>query len=233
LFFFYQILTSVNNLNILSELVLLLPNIDSFQQFEDFVSACSTFTKYRQLSPIWNCFVRTCSTSSKYWPLSTIWRFLSELVLLLLNTDHFQQFGDFCQNLFYFYQILTAFNNLEIFVRDCSSTKYWQLSTIWRFCQSLFYFYQILIAFKNLKNFVKACSTSTKYWPLSTIWRFLSELVLLLPNTDSLQQFGDFCQRLFFYQILTAFNNLKILSELIPLLPNTDSFQEFEKICQS
>jgi hypothetical protein len=29
---------------------------------------------------------------------------------------------------------------------------------------------------------------------------------------------------IFFYQILTAFNNLKILSELV-LLPNTDSFR--------
>jgi hypothetical protein len=33
---------------------------------------------------------------------------------------------------------------------------------------------------------------STKYWPLSTIWRFLSQLVLLLLNTDRLQQFEDF-----------------------------------------
>jgi hypothetical protein len=49
LFYFYQILTAFNNLKILSELVLLLPNTDSFQQFEDFVRACSTFTKYWQL----------------------------------------------------------------------------------------------------------------------------------------------------------------------------------------
>jgi hypothetical protein len=40
-----------------------------------------------------------------------------------------------------------------------------------------------------------------------------SEFVLLLPNTDSFQQFGDFCKSLF-YQIRTAFNNLKILSEV-------------------
>jgi hypothetical protein len=90
-------------------------------------------------------------TSTKYWPPSTIWRFLSELVLLLPNTDRLQQFEDFCQSLFYFYQILTAFNNLKIFVRDCStSTKYWPPSTIRRFLSELFYFYQILIAFKNL-----------------------------------------------------------------------------------
>jgi hypothetical protein len=124
------------------------------------------------------------------------------LVSLLPNTDRLQQFEDFCQSFFYFYQILTAFNNLKIFVRGCStSTKYWPPSTIWRFlselflllpntdrlqqfedfCQSFFYFYQILTAFNNLKIFVRACSTSTKYWPPSTIWRFLSELVLLLP----------------------------------------------------
>jgi hypothetical protein len=192
----------------LSEFVLLLLNTDSFQQFEDFVRAYSSI-KYWQLSRIWRLcqslfyfyqiltdfnnmkiFVRACSTSTKYWPPgtiwrflselvllllntvppSTIWRFLSELILLLLNTDHFQQFGDLWQNLFYFYQILTAFNNLEIFVRSCS-TKYWQLSTMWRFCQS--FFYQIRTAFNNLK--------------------ILSELVLLR-NTDSFGQFEDFCQ---------------------------------------
>jgi hypothetical protein len=197
-------------------------------------------------------FVRASSSSPKYWTPSTIWRFLSELVLLLINSDCLQQFEDFvracspstkywqlstiwrfCQSLFYFYQILTAFNNLEIVVRDCSSsTKFWQLSTIWRFCQSLFYFYQILTAFNNLK--------------------ILSELVLLLLNTDRLQQFEDFvracststkywplstiwrfCQSLFhFYQILTVFNNLKILSELVLLLLNTDSFQQFEDFSQ-
>ena len=71
--------------------------------------------------------------------------------------------------------------------------------------------------------------TSTKYWPPSTIWRFLSELVLLLPNTDRLQQFEDFCQSLFyFYQILTALNNLKIFVRAFLLLPNTDCLQKFE-----
>ena len=88
-------------------------------------------------------------TSTKYWLPSTIWRFLSELVLLLPNTDRIQQFEDFCQILFYFYQILTAFNNLKIFVRACStSTKYWPHSTIWRFL-SEFFFYQILTALES------------------------------------------------------------------------------------
>jgi hypothetical protein len=39
-------LALTNNLKILSELILLLPNTDSFQQFENFVRACSTITKY-------------------------------------------------------------------------------------------------------------------------------------------------------------------------------------------
>jgi hypothetical protein len=52
-------------LNILSELVLL-PNTDSFQQFEDCARACSTSTKYLQLSTILKIFVRVCSTSTKY-----------------------------------------------------------------------------------------------------------------------------------------------------------------------
>jgi hypothetical protein len=38
--------TALNNLKILSELILLLPNTDSFQQIEDFVRAYSTSTKY-------------------------------------------------------------------------------------------------------------------------------------------------------------------------------------------
>jgi hypothetical protein len=145
-------------------------------------------------------FVRACSTSTNYWPASKIWRILSELVLLLIYTDHFQQFGDFCQSLF-FYQILTAFKtssdkNLQI-VESCQylveveqaltiSSNCWKLSVFGRRTSS---------AFNNLKIFVRACSTSTKYWSLSTIWRFLSEFVLLLPNTDSFHQFGDFCQR--------------------------------------
>jgi hypothetical protein len=86
---------------------------------------------------------------------------LSEVVLLLLNSDCLKQFEDF-------------------FVRACStSTKYWQLWTIWRFCQSLFYFYQILTDLNNLK--------------------IVSELVLLLLNTDHFQQFEDFCQSLLYF----------------------------------
>jgi hypothetical protein len=140
-----------------------------------------------------------------------------------------------CQRLYYFYQILTAFNKLTIMseivllqpntnslqqaddnVRDCTtSTKYWQPSTNWRLCQRLYYFYQILTAFNKLT--------------------IMSDVVLLLPNTDSLQQTDDYvrccttstkywqpsttwrlCQRLYyFYLKLTAFNNLTIMSEVV------------------
>jgi hypothetical protein len=162
-------------------------------------------------------YVRGCSTSAKYWPPSTTsWRL--------------------CQRLFYFCQILTAFNKLKImsevvlhvllpgtdglqqvedYVRGCTTfVKYWPPSTSWRLCQRLSYFYQILTTFNKLK--------------------IMSEVVLLLPNTDNLQQFEDYvrgcptstkywqpstswrlCQRLpYFYQILTTFNKLKIMSEV-------------------
>jgi hypothetical protein len=134
-----------------------------------------------------------------------------------------------CQRLYYFYQILTTFNKLKImsevvlllpntdhlqqgedYVRGYStSTKYLPPSTRWWLCQRLFYFYQILTVFNKVKimsevvlllpntdrlqqgeDYVRGCSTSTKYWPPSTRWWL--------------------CQRLFyFYQILTVFNKLK------------------------
>ena len=142
---------------------------------------------------------------------------------------------------------MTAFNNLKIFVRACSTTKYWQFSTIWRLTQSLFYFYQILTALNNLQilselvlllpntnrlqqyeDFVRACSTSTKYWPPSIIWRFLSDLVLLLPNTDSFELFEDFvrvCSTSTKYWPPSTIR--RFLSELVLLLLNTDRLQQF------
>jgi hypothetical protein len=195
--------------------------------------------------------VRACSTSPKYWPLSTIWRFLSELVLLLPNTDSFQQLE----------QALTKSSNCwrrSVFSRGrTSSDKNLQIV---RFCQSLFYSYQILTAFKNLKIFIRACSTSTKYWLPSTIWRFLSELVLFLLYTDRLQQFEDFCPYLVeVEQALTKSANCsklsvfgrsrtnsalifkllktvsittiwRFLSELVLLL-SSDRLQQFEDFC--
>ena len=109
-------------------------------------------------------------------------------VALLSNTDRPQQ--------------------VEDYVRGCNtSTKYWPPSTSWRLCQRLYYFYQILTAFNRLKimsevvllpktdrpqqieDYVRGC-TNTKNWPTSTSWRL--------------------CQRLHYYQILTAFNKLRI-----------------------
>ena len=153
---------------------------------------------------------------------------MSEVVLLLLNTDLLQQVEDYdrgcatstkywppstswrlCQRLYYFY-------------------KYWPPSTSWRLCQRVYYFYQILTSFNKLKimsevvlllpntdllqqveDYVRGCTTSTKYWPPSTSWRL--------------------CQRLYyFYQILTSFNKLKIMLEVVLLLLNTDLLQQVE-----
>jgi uncharacterized protein (DUF1499 family) len=187
---------------------LLLPNTDRIHQVED--------------------YVRGCLSSTKYWPPSTSWRI--------------------CQRLFYFYQVLAAFNKLKImsevilllsntdrlqhvkdYVRGClTSTKYWPSSTSWRLCQRLSYFYQILAVFNKLmimselvlllpntgrlqqiENYIRSYSTSTKYWPSSISWRS--------------------CKKLFyFYQILTAFNKLKIMSEVVLLLPNTGRLQQIE-----
>jgi hypothetical protein len=59
------------------------------------------------------------------------------------------------------------------FLRGCTtSTKYWPPPTSWRLCQRLYYFYQIL-------------TTSNKM-------KIMSEVVLLLPNTDHLQQVEDY-----------------------------------------
>jgi hypothetical protein len=104
---------------------------------------------------------------------------LSELVLLLLNTDRLQQFEDFCQSLFYFYQILTAFNrnrtssvkNLQIVGRwsefgrsGTCSDKNLQIVAGGQYLveveQALTKIFKLL---NNLKIFVRACSTSTKY----------------------------------------------------------------------
>ena len=147
-----------------------------------------------------------------------------------------------------FCEILIAFNKLKImseavlllrntdslhqvedYVRGCStSTKYWKPSKSWRLCQRLFYFSEILTTFNKLKT--------------------MSEVVLLLRNTDNLQQVEDYvrcyststkhwqlstscrlCQMLFyFYEILTTFNKLKIMSEVFLLLRNIDNLQQVE-----
>jgi uncharacterized protein (DUF1499 family) len=117
-------------------------------------------------------YFRSCSTSTTYWPPSTRWKL--------------------CQRLFYFNQVLTAINKMEImsevvllqlgtdriqqvgdYVRGYStSTKYWPPSASWRLCQRLFYLYHVLIAFNKLE--------------------IMSDVVLLLPRTNRLQQVGDY-----------------------------------------
>jgi uncharacterized protein (DUF1499 family) len=285
LYYIYQILTTFNKLKIMSEVVLLLPTTDRFQQVEDYVRDCITSTKYWPLSTSWR-LCRGCTTSTKYWPLSTSWRLcprlyyfyqiliafnkwkiMSEAVLLLPNIDHFQQIEDYvrscttsskywplstswrlCPRLYYFYQIPTTFNKLkfiseavlllpitnrfqqvEDYVRGCTaSTKYSSLSTSGRLCPRLYYFYQILISFNKLKimsevvlllpntdrfqqveDYVRGCTTSTKYRPLSTSWSLYPRLY-------------------YFYQLLIAFNKLKIMSEVVLLLPITNRFQQVE-----
>ena len=126
-----------------------------------------------------------------------------------------------------------CYNGTTISFTFSTSTKICLPSTRWRLCQRWFYFYQILTAFNKLKimlefvlllpntdrlqqveDYVRGCSTSTKYWPPSTSWRL--------------------CQRLFyFYQILTAFNKLKIMLEVVLLLPNTDRLQQVEDYVRS
>ena len=133
----------------------------------------------------------------------------SAVLLLIPNSDRLQQVEDYVRGY-------------------AASTKYWPPSTSWGLCQRLCCFYQILTAFNSLRT--------------------MSEVVLLLPNTDHLQQVEDYvrdyaastkywppstawglCQRLCcFYQILTAFNQLRIMSEVILLLPNTDCLLQIE-----
>jgi uncharacterized protein (DUF1499 family) len=136
-------------------------------------------------------------------------KIMSEVALLLPNTDHLQQ--------------------VEDYVRGCTtSTEYWPISTGWRLCQRLHYFYQNTDDFNKLKiisevalllpntdrlqqveEYMRGCTTSTKYWPPSTCW--------------------GLCQRLpFFYRILTNLSKLKIMSEVALLLTNTDSLQQVE-----
>jgi hypothetical protein len=92
-----------------------------------------------------------------FYEILTVFRklkIMSEVVLLLRNTDHLWQ--------------------VECCVRDCyTSIKYWPPSTSSRIYQRLFYFYQILTAFNKLQDYVRDCSTSAKYWsPSRRVWRY-------------------------------------------------------------
>ena len=190
LFYFYDILTDFNLLKNMSDVVLLLLYTDSLQHGEDYVRGCSTSTTIWQPSTSW----RICQMLFYCCKILTAFNKLeirgAEIALLLCNTDIRQQAEDYvrccstfiiygqpstrwrlCQRFFYFYKILTAFNNLRIksevvlhlrntdsiqqveeYVSCCSTFIIYGLPlTSWRLCQRLFYFYKILTAFKNLK----------------------------------------------------------------------------------
>jgi uncharacterized protein (DUF1499 family) len=152
LYYFYLILTTFNQLKIISEVVLLLPNTDSLLQVEDYIRSCTTSTKYWQPSRSWRLYQRLYYF---YLILTAFYKLkiISEVVLLLPNTDHLQP--------------------VEEYIRGCTtSTKYWQPSTSWRLYQKLYYCYLILTTFNQLK--------------------IISEVVLLLPNTDSLLEVEDY-----------------------------------------
>jgi hypothetical protein len=119
----------------------------------------------------------------------------------------------------------TCIYSLHVYAMITSTTKYWSQSTSWiimsevvllpntdrsQQVEGLFQrlcYYQILTAVNKLKDYVRGCTT-TKYWPQSTSWRIMSEVVIL-PNTDRSQQVEGLCQRLYYYQIMTAVNKLK------------------------
>ena len=208
---------------------------------------------------------------------------MSEDVLLLRNTDNLQQVEDydivrknllFCWNswtnkdigaiksLIFHKTSQNNRNNIIVWCiwvylgkksRRSTSTKYWQLSTSWGLCQRLFYFYEILTAFAK----VKIMSELFYFYEILKAFNklnIMSKVVLLLRNTDNLQQVEDhvrgcststkywqpsaswrLCQRMFyFYKILTTFNKLKIMSdnlqqiEIVLLLRNIDNLQQVE-----
>jgi hypothetical protein len=165
LYYFYQILTSFNKSKIMSEVVILLPNTNLLQQVKDYVWGCSTSTKYWLPSTS----QRLCLRLYYFYQILTSFnksKIMSEVVLLLPNTDCLQQVK----------VLLLPNTNLLQQVKDCvwgctTSTKYWLPSTSQRLCLRLFYFYQILTSFNKSK--------------------IMFEIVLLLPNTNLLQQVKD------------------------------------------
>ena len=109
------------------------------KEVEDYVRGCTTSTKYWRFQQVED-YLSGCTTASEYWPTSTGWRLwqrlhyfqqiltdlnrlniMSEVALLLPNTDLPQQFEDY--------------------VRGCTtSSEHCLTSTGWRLCQRLHYF---------------------------------------------------------------------------------------------
>ena len=214
-------------------------------------------------STSWRLY-QNCSTSTKYWHPSTSWKLyqrlfnfyqiltvfnkleiMSEVVLLLQDTDSLQQVGDYvrgCSTSTKYWLL----QQIEDYARGCfTSTKTWQPSTSWRLCQRLFYLYQILKSstswdyakgcstsikywlLQQVGDYVRGCSTSTKNWQPSTSWRFC-QIVLPLPNTDSLQQVGGYVRGCSTSSKLTAFNKLEIMSDIVLPLQDTDRFNQLK-----
>ena len=104
----YQILTAFNKLEIMSDVVLLLPTTDSLQQVEDYVSIVLLLRNRDSLQQVED-YIKGCSTATKYWQPSTSWRLCQRL---FYSTKYWQPSTSLrlCQTLFYFCEILTAFN---------------------------------------------------------------------------------------------------------------------------
>jgi uncharacterized protein (DUF1684 family) len=138
-FYFNQILTAFNELKIMSEVTLLLANTDRPQQVED--------------------YIRGYTTSSEYWPPLTSWRIcqrlhyfyqmltdlnrlriMSEIALLLPNTDDFKQLNIMSEVALLLVNTERP-QSAEDYVRGCTtSSEYWPPSTSWRLCQRMHYF---------------------------------------------------------------------------------------------
>jgi hypothetical protein len=90
LFYFCQILATMNNFKMVPEVVLLLSNTDYHEQVQDGTRGCSTSVKYW---PPWTSsrwyqrlfyFCQILTTMNKF-------KIIPEVVLLLSNTDHHEQ----------------------------------------------------------------------------------------------------------------------------------------------
>ena len=174
----------------MSEVALLLTNTDRPQQVEDYVRGC-TIAKYWPTSTGW----RLCQRLHYFYQILTTFnklKIMSEVVLLLANTDRPQQVEDYVRSCTTKYWRL---QQVEDYVTGCTtSSEYWRTSTGWRLCQTLHYFYQILTDLNRLKimsevallpntdrpqqveDYFRGSTTSTKYWPPSTSWRLYQRL---------------------------------------------------------
>jgi ribosomal protein S17E len=118
-------------------------------------------------------FLWACSMSTKYWLLSTIWRL--------------------CQSLFYFNQLLTAFNNLKI-VSEVAQDNCKRLKLFKNTGMIEFWLWQKSPNCWKQSVFSRSRTSSDKNLQIVEGSQYLVEVVLI-PK-------------------LTAFNNLKIVSEV-------------------